>query len=94
MLKKIGILVFDDVEELDFVGPLEVFGMVSCGNQLDIAIIAETLREIRCHYGLRVCPIALFERMSATGFADRTRRTGRSEACPRKPDHSRIREQI
>ena len=23
----IGILIFDDVEELDFVGPLEVFGM-------------------------------------------------------------------
>ena len=24
---KIGILIFDEVEELDFVGPLEVFGM-------------------------------------------------------------------
>src|SRR6201997_4620621 len=27
MKRNVGILVFDDVEELDFVGPLEVFGM-------------------------------------------------------------------
>lgn len=26
---RVGILVFDDVEELDFVGPLEVFGVAS-----------------------------------------------------------------
>jgi transcriptional regulator GlxA family with amidase domain len=56
MLKRIGILVFDDVEELDFVGPLEVFGMVSCANQLEILIVAETVKEVRCHYGLRVMP--------------------------------------
>ncbi|HLJ28683.1 MAG TPA: DJ-1/PfpI family protein [Candidatus Angelobacter sp.] len=56
MLKRIGILIFDDVEELDFVGPLEVFGMISCANQLEIMIIAETVHEVRCHYGLRVVP--------------------------------------
>ncbi|PYV94048.1 MAG: DJ-1/PfpI family protein, partial [Acidobacteria bacterium] len=28
-MKTIGILVFDEVEELDFVGPLEVFGMAA-----------------------------------------------------------------
>jgi transcriptional regulator GlxA family with amidase domain len=28
-MKRIGILIFDDVEELDFVGPLEVFGVAS-----------------------------------------------------------------
>jgi transcriptional regulator GlxA family with amidase domain len=56
MLKRIGILVFDDVEELDFVGPLEVFGMVSCANQLEILIVAEAVKEIRCHYGLCVLP--------------------------------------
>ena len=56
MLKRMGILVFEDVEELDFVGPLEVFGMLSRGNQLEVAIVAETLGEIRCHYGLRILP--------------------------------------
>lgn len=56
MLKRIGILVFDDVEELDFVGPLEVFGMVSCANQIEILILAETVKEVRCHYGLRIMP--------------------------------------
>lgn len=56
MLKRIGILVFDNVEELDFVGPLEVFGMVSCQNQLEILVVAESVHETRCHYGLRVMP--------------------------------------
>jgi len=28
-MKTVGILVFDDVEELDFVGPLEVFSMAA-----------------------------------------------------------------
>jgi transcriptional regulator GlxA family with amidase domain len=56
MPKRIGILIFDDVEELDFVGPLEVFGMVSTANQLEIVIVAETTGAVRCHYGLRVLP--------------------------------------
>lgn len=56
MLKRIGILIFDDVEELDFVGPLEVFGMIACANQIEILTVAETVKEIRCHYGLRVTP--------------------------------------
>lgn len=56
MLKRIGILVFDDVEELDFVGPLEVFGMVASANQPEIIILADAVMEVRCHYGLRILP--------------------------------------
>jgi cyclohexyl-isocyanide hydratase len=56
MLKRVGILVFEEVEELDFVGPLEVFGMLSRGNELEIAVVAETPEPIRCHYGLRILP--------------------------------------
>ncbi len=56
MLRRIGILIFDEVEELDFVGPMEVFGMLSRNNQLEILIVAEQMRETRCHYGLRVTP--------------------------------------
>lgn len=56
LMKTIGILVFDDVEELDFVGPLEVFGMASRDLEIKVVIVAETENEVRCHYGLRVRP--------------------------------------
>jgi transcriptional regulator GlxA family with amidase domain len=56
LMKTIGILVFDDVEELDFVGPLEVFGMASRGLEIKILTVAETEKEVRCHYGLQVRP--------------------------------------
>jgi transcriptional regulator GlxA family with amidase domain len=56
-MKKIGILIFEDVEELDFVGPLEVFGMAGrLGGESEIFIIAPEATEVRCRYGLRVRP--------------------------------------
>jgi transcriptional regulator GlxA family with amidase domain len=59
-VKTIGILVFDDVEELDFVGPLEVFGMAARGLDVKVLTVAETAKEIHCHYGLRVVPSSSF----------------------------------
>lgn len=56
MVKRIGILIFDDVEELDFVDPLEVFVMIACANQIEILTVAETVKGVRCHYELRVTP--------------------------------------
>ncbi len=63
MTLSIGILVFDDVEELDFVGPWEVFTM---GNEMarragkpvphDVFLVAEREGQIRCAKGLRVLP--------------------------------------
>ncbi len=54
---RIGILVFDDVEELDFVGPLEVFGMAPrFGAQCETVVLAEEARAIRCRHGLLVVP--------------------------------------
>jgi len=53
----IGILLFDDVEELDFVGPWEVFTgakMIAPGDH--IVTIAEHDRPIRCAKGMRVLP--------------------------------------
>jgi transcriptional regulator GlxA family with amidase domain len=60
---KIGILIFDDVEELDFVGPWEVFTM---GNEMakhagkpaphDVFLVAEREGAIRCAKGMRVLP--------------------------------------
>ena len=55
----IGILVFDDVEELDFVGPLEVFGQAQqLGAPCRVLLVASDARELRCRYGLRVRPEA------------------------------------
>ena len=61
-MKTIGILIFDDVEELDFTGPLEVFGMAAnFGAECRTATVAEQRREIRCRHGLRVVPEFSFE---------------------------------
>ena len=55
----IGILVFDDVEELDFVGPLEVFGQAQqLGAPCRVLLVASDAREIHCRYGLRLRPEA------------------------------------
>lgn len=63
MTKTIGILIFDDVEELDFCGPWEVFTManeVAAKRGLervhDVRLIGETLEPIRCAKGMRVLP--------------------------------------
>jgi len=56
-VKTVGILIFDDVEELDFTGPLEVFGMAAhFGADCRTVTIAEQRKEIRCRHGLRVVP--------------------------------------
>lgn len=52
-----GILVFDDAEELDFVGPWEVLTFAAQMNQEDrVVLIAEHDRPVRCAKGLRVLP--------------------------------------
>lgn len=59
----IGILLFDDVEELDLAGPWEVFTLAAeVGADLKTVTIAEAVRVIRCAHGLRV--------IADHGFAD------------------------
>ena len=54
---RIGILLFDDVEELDFVGPLEVFGIASkLVESLTVITVSKDGRPIRARYGLQVQP--------------------------------------
>lgn len=63
MTTTIGILLFDDAEELDFVGPYEVFTMT---NEVfarekkegphDVLLLAEHDRAITCAKGMRVVP--------------------------------------
>jgi len=62
-MSRIGILIFDDAEELDFVGPWEVFTMV---NEVlerqgkapphEVRLIAERDAPVRCRKGMRVLP--------------------------------------
>jgi transcriptional regulator GlxA family with amidase domain len=65
----IGIVVFDDVEELDFVGPWEVFcsagmmierGDAPGAQPLKAVLIAEKAGPVRCAKGMRVLPDATF----------------------------------
>lgn len=54
---RVGILLFDEVEELDFVGPLEVFGVASkLAESLSVLTVSKDGRPIQGRYGLRVQP--------------------------------------
>jgi transcriptional regulator GlxA family with amidase domain len=50
-----GILLFDDMEELDFAGPLEVFAMAKKDGDR-VVTIAESLDPVKGNLGLRVLP--------------------------------------
>ena len=57
-----GILLFEEVEELDFVGPWEVFGSLRlAGKDVEVVAIAQTREPVRCANGLRVVPDHDFE---------------------------------
>ena len=70
-MKQLGILIFDDVEVLDFAGPFEVF---SVANQLtDYKILAvQTLAygqgPIRAKNGLQVLPDKSLEQLNQLDF--------------------------
>lgn len=57
-MKTIGLLIFDDAEELDFVGPWEVFTMANMveADTHRVLLIAGENRPIRCAKGMRVLP--------------------------------------
>src|SRR5262245_54862042 len=58
----VGILIFDEVEELDFVGPWEVFGSArECGANLTALTVAARSGVVRCAHGLRVISDCVFE---------------------------------
>ncbi|MDE3164791.1 MAG: DJ-1/PfpI family protein, partial [Acidobacteriota bacterium] len=53
----VGILTFEDVEELDFVGPLEVFGIASrMGADCRVMLASVDGQPVRCRNGLRIVP--------------------------------------
>lgn len=59
MTRNLAILLFDDVEELDFCGPFEVFNVaneVSNQQHFKVYTVAESRRQIKTHNNLRVIP--------------------------------------
>lgn len=53
----IGIVLFDGVEELDFVGPWEVFSMAAqLRSDVRVETLARTTDPVRCAKGMRVLP--------------------------------------
>ena len=63
MTKTIGVLLFPDAEELDFVGPYEVFGMLSKHFDQDwqVVTVAEAREPVVCANGLVVVPDRTFD---------------------------------
>ncbi len=56
---RIGIFLFDDVEELDWVGPWEVFGVWARrwpDDGVEVLSLARNTRPVRCANGLRALP--------------------------------------
>lgn len=83
----IGLLVFPDVEELDFVGPWEVFTASGAlreqaGEAPDRAVlVAADSQPIRCSKGLRIIPDATFDPSRVRGRV----RAARGDRGPRRP---------
>ena len=63
MSKTIGIIIYPDVEELDFVGPLEVFGGMAALTQAQwrVVTIAESRQPVAATHGLKAIPDHSFE---------------------------------
>jgi transcriptional regulator GlxA family with amidase domain len=60
-LRNVGIVVFEDAEELDFVGPWEILAYAAKLTGRDrLLLVGEKLRSIRCAKGLHVVPDILF----------------------------------
>lgn len=69
MTIRIGILIFDGAEELDFVGPWEVFTMAQAfkPDGCEVLLIAQDDCVVRCAKGMRVLPDTV---MGASGRLD------------------------
>ncbi len=57
-MKNIGILLFDQVEELDFIGPLEVLGLLQRmkPDTVNVFTVALAPKAVRCAFQLQVIP--------------------------------------
>ena len=64
MRRNVAILLFDDVEVLDFAGPFEVFGLTDelrGHDTFNVFTVAENIGTIRARNGLKIVPQTLHE---------------------------------
>lgn len=60
---KVGIFIFEEVEELDFIAPFEVLSYANKvrPNSLEVSILAPSLEVVRAFNGLRIVPDSTLE---------------------------------
>ena len=61
---KVGILVFNEVEVLDFAGPFEVFSLAEALDRtkiFDVKLVGQTMQTLKARNGLQVVPNCSFE---------------------------------
>ncbi|HEX2854180.1 MAG TPA: DJ-1/PfpI family protein [Opitutaceae bacterium] len=64
MKRNIAILIFDEVEVLDFAGPFEVFGAadeLAGGDTFSVFTVAESPGTVRARHGLKIVPTQTIE---------------------------------
>ncbi|MBP2636797.1 MAG: inhA [Firmicutes bacterium] len=78
----ISILIFPQVEELDFVGPFEVLSYVNKiqPNSTKVLLIAETVNPVRAFNGMRIIPDAPLQDCPTLDIMVATGGKGRLEA--------------
>ena len=87
---QIGILLFNEVEELDFVGPLEVLGIASkLKGGLQIVTVSKDGKQIQGRYGLKVQPDCSFANCPQFDLLI-IPREGRSRTSPLRPREHRV----
>lgn len=62
---EVGIVLFDDAEELDWAGPWEVLSALSVVGEANVFTVAERADAVRCAKGLRVLPDRTFDAVSS-----------------------------
>ncbi len=76
---QVGVIIFDEVEVLDFTGPYEVFSVsrfpgqsydTSAQTPFEVKTIAENDKLIKCRYGLKVKPDDTFENIEQMNHFD------------------------
>jgi transcriptional regulator GlxA family with amidase domain len=68
MKRNVAILIFDEIEVLDFAGPFEVFAMaddVAGGETFHVFTVAESPGTVRARHGLKVVPTYTLENCAA-----------------------------
>ena len=91
---EIGIVVFEDAEELDFVGPWEVFGVWAeyfPADRVRLRLLAEDGAVVRCRKGLRVTPDATFEEAGDLDWVDAPGGRGSRRLLDREDLHAWLR---